>query len=74
MTAGDLARRAGSIERTGSRAVAECLSAVHAWGSGHDENFDHMASVMFKFSTTKGITLDELLVEDCGAVESGVRV
>jgi hypothetical protein len=32
------------------------------------------ASVIFKFSTTKGITLDELLVEDCGAVESGVRV
>lgn len=25
-------------------------------------------------SATKGITLDGLLVEDCGAVESGVRV
>src|SRR5882762_9419543 len=30
MTAGDLARRAGSIERTGARAVAESLSAVAA--------------------------------------------
>jgi len=30
MTAGDLARRAGSIERTGTRAVAECLGAVAA--------------------------------------------
>ena len=28
MTAGDLARRAGSVERTGARAVAESLSAV----------------------------------------------
>ena len=32
------------------------------------------ASVIFEFSTTKGITLDELLAEDCCAVESGVRV
>jgi hypothetical protein len=30
MTAGDLARRAGSVERTGARAVAESLSAVVA--------------------------------------------
>src|SRR5882762_239752 len=30
MTAGDLARRAGSVERTGARAVAESLSAVAA--------------------------------------------
>src|SRR3974377_1627823 len=30
MTAGDLALRAGSIERTGARAVAESLSAVTA--------------------------------------------
>src|SRR6516162_1494143 len=30
MTAGDLARRAGSVERTRARAVAECLSAVAA--------------------------------------------
>ncbi len=30
MTAGDLARRAGSIERTGTGAVAECLGAVAA--------------------------------------------
>src|SRR5260370_31430919 len=30
MTAGDLARQAGSIERTGTRAVAECLGAVAA--------------------------------------------
>jgi hypothetical protein len=32
------------------------------------------ASVIFKFSTTKAITLDELLVENRGAIESGVRV
>src|SRR5260370_6292169 len=30
MTAGDLERRAGSVERTGARAVAESLSAVAA--------------------------------------------
>src|SRR5260370_34278232 len=30
MTPGDLARRAGSVERTGARAVAESLSAVAA--------------------------------------------
>ena len=30
MTAGDLARRAGSVERTGARAVAESLNAVAA--------------------------------------------
>src|SRR5260370_37794134 len=31
MTAGDLALRAGSVERTGARAVAESLSAVTAF-------------------------------------------
>src|SRR6516164_4627173 len=33
MTAGDLARRAGSVERTRARAVAESLSAVAALAS-----------------------------------------
>ena len=31
-------------------------------------------SVIFRFSTTKGITFDDLLAEDCGATESDVRV
>jgi hypothetical protein len=66
MTAGDLALRAGSVERTGARAVAESLSAVTALA--RDPVIDDHLHLWYA-KIPSGSHLTEMLVLICSAFQ-----